>query len=142
MWKFYVAITLVWLAMLPPFFTNGACNREFEQVSMQLNQNAARLKTSESAAAWWAEQGVSHQVITPEGCRQVKPRFLPHCPVGTLVHAEVPVKHLICRIYRDANIRIGLHYTDTGRLAKVAADMKPDKYLRIPVLEWRLYWGR
>lgn len=142
MWKFYAALALVWLALMPPLFTGGACNREFELLSASLNKNGSKVRTPEAAVAWWTEQGVPHQVITPEGCREVKPRFLQHCPVGTLVHAEVPVKNLVCRTYRDANIRVGLHYTDKGRLAQVAADMKPDKYLRIPGLEWRLYWGR
>jgi hypothetical protein len=142
MWKFYAAVALVWIALMPPFFTGGACKREFEQVSKRLNQNAAKVKTAEAASAWWAEQRVPHQVITPEGCREVKPRFLQHCPVGTLVHAEVPVENLVCRVYRDANIRVGLHFSDKGRLVQVAADMKPDKYLRIPLLDVRLYWGR
>lgn len=142
MWKFYAAIALVWIALMPPFFTGGACNREFEQVSARLNQHAARIATLDSAVGWWTEQGVPHQVITRDACREVKLRFLQHCPAGTLVHAEVPVENLICRVYRDANIRIGLHYTDKGRLAQIAADMKPDKYLRVPGVEWRLYWGR
>lgn len=142
MWKFYLAVGIIWAALMPPFFTGGACNREFETVSAGLNQNAARVRTPEAATAWWSEQGIPHQVITRDGCREVKPRFLQHCPVGTLVHAEVPVKHLVCRTYRDANIRVGLHYTDKGHLAQVAADMKPDKYLWIPGVEWRLYWGR
>ena len=142
MWKLYATIALVWIALMPPFFTGGACNREFEQVSANLNKSAAKLQSPQSATAWWAEQGVPHQVITPESCRQSKPRFLQHCPVGTLVHAEVPVQNRVCRTYRDANIRISLTYTDQGRLAGVAADMKPDKYLRIPGAEWRLYWGR
>lgn len=142
MWKLYAAIALIWIALMPPFFTGGACNREFEEVSANLNKSAIKIRTPEAASAWWAEQGVAHQVITPESCNQVKPRFLARCPVGTLVHAEVPVKNLVCSTYRDANIRISLHYSDKGRLARVAADMKPDKYLWIPGLDWRLYWGR
>jgi hypothetical protein len=142
MWKFYAAIALIWLALMPPFFTGGACNREFEQFSKLLNESGAKVRNPQAASAWWAEQGVPHQVITPEACRQVKPRFLEHCPIGTLVRAEVPVKNLVCSVYRDANIRVGLHYTDKGRLAQVAADMKPDKYVWIPLIDARLYWGR
>lgn len=142
MWKFYAAIALIWVALMPPFFTGGACNREFDQVSKRLSQNAAKFSTPQAASAWWTEQGVAHQAITPEACRTIKPRFLQHCPIGTLVHAEVPLENLICRVYRDANIRVGLHYTEKCRLTLVDTDMKPAKYLWIPLLDARLHWGR
>ena len=142
MWKFYAAIGLIWIAIMPPFFTGGACNLEFDRLSKRVNQSAANIRNPEAASAWWAGQGIAHQVITPEACREVKPRFLQHCPVGTLVRAEVPLDNLVCRVYRDANIRVGLQYTDKGRLTLVDIDMKPAKYLRIPLADTRLHWGR
>ena len=82
---------------------------------------------------YWTGQGVSPSAITNDSCREVKPRFLDRCPQGTLVHAAVPVDNLVCRIYRDDAVRVQMLYGEKKNLIKVGADMKPDKYLWIPV---------
>ena len=142
MWKFYLAIALVWLALMPPFFTNGACNAEFAEASKKFQSSDRAFRTVDKAVAKLVAEGIAHQVVTAEGCRQVKPRFLEACPSGTLIRAEFPVKNPVCSIYRDANIRLTLQYHEKGWLEQLSADMKPDKYLWIPGLDLRLYWGR
>lgn len=142
MWKLYAAIAIIWAALMPPFFTDGACNREFEKVSAHLSANPREYRTPEKAVAYWTGQGVSPSVITNDSCREVRPRFLDRCPQGTLVHAAVPVDNLVCRTYRDDAVRVQMLYGEKKNLLKVGADMKPDKYLWIPLIDTRLYWGR
>ena len=47
MWKLYVAFAVIWAALMPPFFTGGACNREFEKyrpICRRIHANIARRK--------------------------------------------------------------------------------------------------
>lgn len=142
MWKFYLAVALVWLALMPPFFTNGACNAEFEAFSQKFRAEDPAFRKVKSAIDRLTAEGISHQVVTAEACRQVKPRFLDACPSGALIRAEVPVKNWVCSVYRDGNIRLTLVFNEKGWLEQFGGEMKPAKFFLIPVLEYRLYWGR
>lgn len=142
MWKFYLAVALVWLALMPPFFTGGACNAEFAEARKKIGASDRAYRTVEQAVARLAADGIAHQVVTAESCRQSKPRFLDVCPGEPLIRADIPVKNPVCAVYRDANIRLTLQFHEKGWLEQVSADMKPDKYLHIPGLEVRLHWGR
>lgn len=142
MWRLYVVVALVWIAALPPFFTNGACDREFEAISSRVSGDARKLRNVAAALDYWQAQTVAASVLTAEQCAKSKPRFVNRCPGGTLVHADVPVQNLVCRVYRDDAVRIELHYTERDQLVRVSADMQPDKILRIPFTQGGVHWGR
>jgi len=140
--RFIVVIVLVWLFLMPPLFTKGACTVEFDQVSTQLEAHKKELATSASAQAFWGSRPVSMRVITASQCRAVKPRFVDECGYGDLIYVEVPVKNRVCHIYRDSAIRIQLQYDGKGRLERELLDMSPFKYLALPWIGKTIYWGR
>jgi hypothetical protein len=142
MWRFYALIGIVWLCLMPPLFTAGACTAQYAEVSARLSRDAARLGQSPSALAYWREQGVPVSAISPEQCRAAKPRFLARCGIGPLVYAEVPVANLICRIYRDEAVRVQLHYDERDWLIGMRADMKPYKSLPVPFTTRYVDWAR
>jgi hypothetical protein len=123
MWRFYLAPALVWLGLAPPLFTDGACTAEFEFHSARIAADRAAL-------------------LTLDDCRRAKPRFLDHCGPGPLVYARVPVNNWVCRLYRDDEARLQLHYDDLGRLLRVQTDMNPFKFVRVPYVNTTVYWAR
>src|SRR5215470_8490546 len=114
MWRVYAVIGLVWLALVPPFFTNGACTAEFEGEVTKLQADIARLRTATAAEQYWTSRAVPMATISAAQCRQAKPRFLAHCGSGPLVYARVPVKNQLCRLYRDSEVKVQLQYDERG----------------------------
>jgi hypothetical protein len=53
--RIMLVIALVWLALIPPFFTDGACTAEFDKVARQIQDNKPSLTPSASAKADWNE---------------------------------------------------------------------------------------
>jgi|SRR6267143_3514376 len=98
MWRFYVALALVWLGLglAPPLFTDGACTAEFESHSARIDADRAALGTPESAMHDWRSRLVPAALLTLDDCRRAKPRFLDHCGPGPLVYARVPVNNGGC----------------------------------------------
>ena len=90
---------------MPPLFTGGACTAEFEAEAARLEADRVRLKTPSSASEYLRGLGVAHSVASVDDCRRAKPRWLQSCGGGPIVHAAVPVSNLVCRIYRDDEIR-------------------------------------
>jgi hypothetical protein len=138
-----LAIVLLWAAMMPPFFTNGACDAEFNRVSAQMMQNRPALGSPELAAAYfWRTAHLPVQVVSPEQCRLSKPSFVDQCGAGVIVYASVPVHNGVCRLYRDSAIAIHLNYDENGRLFQLQSDMKPYQSLHLPGTRIHWYWGR
>jgi hypothetical protein len=127
-----LVIALVWLALLPPFFTNGACTAEFNHVSGEITDNRKWLASPELAEAFWRGRNVPVQAISYEECHRSRPRFVDDCGQGELLYVAVPIQDRVCRIYRDSAVRVQLKYDDQNRLRELQTDMKPFKYLRIP----------
>jgi hypothetical protein len=142
MWRFYVALALVWLGLAPPLFTDGACTAEFESHSARIAADRAAIRTPESAMNYWRSRLVPAALLTLDDCRRAKPRFLDHCGPGPLVYARVPVNNWVCRLYRDDEVRVQLHYDDLGRLLRVQTDMNPFKFVRVPYVNATVYWAR
>jgi len=142
MLRFLVAVALIWLILLPPFFTDGACTGEFDAESAKLHRDQRSLQTSTQAVAYWNARGVPVSVVSAEQCQQAKPRYADRCGSGPLVYSEVPVKNRICRYYRDDVIRIQLQYGKSGQLERMQTDMNPYKSLPVPFTNNMLHWGR
>src|SRR5438128_7026952 len=102
--KFLLVVALVWLVLSPPLFTDGACTAEFDAESKRVTGDQAAIKSPSLARAYWNERSVPFTYLTPEQCRARKPRTLDRCSDGVLVIAKVPVKNMICNLYRDDEI--------------------------------------
>ena len=135
-------VALVWVALLPPLFTDGACTAEFDHEASQLAANRKSLASPTLAQAYWSSRQIPFSVISSEQCRRAKPRFVEVCGSGVLVHAVVPVRNRICRFYRDDGIRIQLQYDDHNRLTRMITDMNPFTSLPLSWLGVTLHWGR
>jgi hypothetical protein len=139
--RILIVVGLVWLALLPPLFTGGACTAEYEAASSLISRQSA-VSNPASALSWLQSQPtVQAQLLTPEDCAKSKPRFLSQCPSGALVMAEVPVRNSVCRLYRDSETRIRLQYDRRGQLIRTLSEMKPYKFLPLP---WggQIDWAR
>ena len=139
--RILIVVGLVWLALLPPLFTGGACTAEYDAASNLIAQQDA-LKSPATAVKWLQSQPVVQvRLLTPEDCAQSKPRFLNQCPNGSMVLAEVPVQNRVCRFYRDSETRIRLQYDRHDHLIRTLTEMKPFKFLALP---WggQIDWAR
>jgi hypothetical protein len=56
--------------------------------------------------------------------------------------AKVPVGNVVCRVYRDDEIRVWLHYDSRDRLSRMQVEMSPFKSLPIPFTDTRIHWAR
>ena len=142
MLKFLAVMLLVWLALMPPLFTDGACTAEFERESALLAANQPSLSTPALAQAYWSSRQIPVSVISAKQCRLARSKFVDSCSSGELVYAVVPIHNRVCRIYRDDEIRTKLQYDDKGRLTRMVTDMNPFKSLPLPWLGTTVHWGR
>jgi len=140
--RILAVVALVWLALLPPLFTGGACTAEFDHEASQLAANQKSLATPALAQAYWSSRQVPISVVSAEQCRRARPRFVAVCGSGVLVHAVVPVQNRICRFYRDDGIRVQLRYDDRNRLASMVTEMNPFWSLPLSWLGINLHWAK
>src|SRR5258708_34563254 len=140
--KLVLGVAVIWLALMPPLFTDGACAAEFDAENSRIAAEAASLRTSVGADSYYSARGVPHAMMSVDECRHRKPRNLASCGDGPLVIAKVPVKNLICRIYRDDEIAVMLQYNARDRLVRGGLEMQPFKTLPIPTTKAALHWAR
>jgi hypothetical protein len=140
--KLLIAVGVVWAALTPPLFTNGACTAEFEREASRLEQDRAALRSSTDAAAYFRQRSVPHAVLSADQCRSRKPRQLERCGEGPLVVAKIPVKHAVCRLYRDDEISAWLQYDARDGLVRQQLDMNPYRSLPIPFTAMAIHWAR
>jgi len=139
--RILAVVALVWLALMPPLFSGGACTAEFDHEAGQLAASQKSLATPALAQAYWSSRQVPISVISAQECRRARPRFVEVCGSGVLVHAVVPVQNRICRFYRDDGIRVQLQYDSRNRLARMVTEMNPFRSLPLP-FGITLHWAR
>jgi hypothetical protein len=137
-----LAIVLLFLGQLPPFFTDGACSSEFDSVTAQVGESSKAFQSPTSAKAYWASRHIPVRTISPEQCRISKPRFVAACGPGDLLYVAVPVQNRVCRFYRDSAITVQIQYDDRERLRRLRTDMDPFKFFPIPWLGITLNWAK
>ena len=141
--RYFLAILiLAWLAVMPPFFTHGECDAEFDREATDLASNHQAFSSPELARAYWQSKSVPATVYSPDQCRHRILKFVDGCGAGPLVYAAVPVKNPVCRFYRDDSITVQLDYDHEGQLSRVETDMKPFKALPLPFIGKTLYWAK
>ena len=139
--KLLALVALIWLVLLPPLFTGGECTREFDEEQARIEKDRAGIRGMSQAVAYWNSRGIAPRVMTVDQCRRAKPRDLASCGSGPLVQARVPVKNLICKAYRDDEVRVRFFYDEHDRLSQVSVDMKPFYSLPIPGV-FTIHWAR
>jgi|HubBroStandDraft_4_1064222.scaffolds.fasta_scaffold770097_1 hypothetical protein len=137
---FLVILALGWLAFLPPFFTHGACDAEFQQERAEVASNHGAFASVALARSYWQSKAVPAFVLSSEQCNRLRLKFLDNCAPGPLVYAAVPVKNRTCRFYRDDSVTVQLGYDEHDQLQWVETDMKPSKSLTLPFVG-TLYWA-
>ena len=78
-----------WLALLPPFFTHGACSVEFDAASSELERVRSELGTLDQAEVYLRSHGFPHQMLTAERCESSPPREVESCPGGPTLLAAI-----------------------------------------------------
>jgi hypothetical protein len=139
---FLVILALGWLALMPPFFTRGACDAEFDEEVAEVASNHRAFGSPELARSYWQSKAVPFSILSAGECSHRILKFVDGCGPGLLVYATVPVKNRICRFYRDQSITVQLGYDERGRLQRVETDMKPFKSLKLPLMSETLYWAK
>ena len=137
--KLLALVALVWLVLLPPLFTGGDCTREFDDEQARIATDVGKLGGAKQAAQYWNDRGIRPQVVSVDNCRRAKPRDLQSCGSGPFVQASVPVRNVICKVYRDDEIRVRLFYDERDRLARTDVQMSPFYSLPLPggiTLHW------
>jgi hypothetical protein len=140
--RILLIVALFWAAILPPFFTDGACTAEFNKVSRQIGDNEAAFASPASALQYWQSQNLPVQVVTSERCHVSRPRFVDVCGPGDLLYVKIPIQNKICRYYRDSSVRVQFQYDGGGRLRQFDAEMDPYKYFSIPWTGIKFYWAK
>jgi hypothetical protein len=130
--KLLLLVAAVWLLLMPPLFTGGECTREFDAEQARVERERAALRGVRQAVAYWNGRGVAPRVMTVDQCRRAKPRDLHSCGSGPIVQASVRVGNLVCRIYRDDEIRVRFFYDEHDRMSQLSVDMKPFYSLPLP----------
>ena len=133
-------VLLVWLLLLPPFFTGGACTAEFDAASGLFTGHMDRFATLASAKQHLDAEKIDYRVLSPEQCRLAREGTVARCSYGPLILASIPIRNRICNIYRDDSVRVQLLYDEHGQLLHLQTDMKPFKTLPLPGLP--LHWAR
>jgi hypothetical protein len=138
-----IVVVLIAAALLPPFFTAGACDAEFNRVATAMTDNKQALASPELAAVYfWHAVGLPVRLMSAEECRRSRPGFVDACGAGDLVYVKIPIHNVVCRIYRDSAIQVRLQYDEHGRLQQWHPGMKPYRVLRLPWLGIEWFWGR
>jgi hypothetical protein len=140
--RLVVILAVLWLALLPPLFTHGACDVEFDRMDSQLEKDRKALASPALAQAYWASSQIPVRVISAEQCRVSRLRFIEACGPGELLYVNVPIQNRVCRFYRDSDISVQLQYDALGRLIQLRTDMNPFKFLPLPWLGVTLNWAR
>jgi hypothetical protein len=140
----YVVLILVllWAAIMPAFFTHGACDAQFEEEMATVKAARSELTSPDLANHYWQSRGVPASTFSSEQCKHSNLRFVDGCGPGPLVYASVPVKNGICRFYRDSSITVQLAYNSESQLVRIQTDIAPVKQLNLPFLSKPIYWAQ
>jgi hypothetical protein len=142
MLRFLALMLLVWLLLLPPLFTDGACTAEFEQEASRIQVDGKSLLSPSLASAYWEGRRVPYTILSREQCVHRRPKHIEACAAGPIIQASVQVQNKVCRFYRDDEARVQLHFDAKDRLVRMQTDMNPYKSLPIPLTDITLHWGR
>lgn len=138
-----VAVALLAVAaLIPPFFTDGACTAEFDLRSAQAEALKSELETVAKARAYLSRHRMAFVEVSAEQCETAMPPGIEACADGPIILTSLPVEDRVCRLYRDDKVRVQLRFGRTQQLRRIQTDMKPYKIFSAPVLHQVWYWAR
>jgi hypothetical protein len=137
-----LAVICGWVALMPPFFTHGACSAEFDAASDALQRARPSIGTFAQAEGYLAARLLPYQVLSAERCERAPPRSVEVCSGGPTLLVAIPVKNRVCRYYRDSSIRLQLGFNGTEQLVRIQTDMDPYRMLKLPMLGLEIYWAK
>lgn len=79
MFKLLAIVVLIWLALMPPLFTDGACTVEFDRESALLAANQTSLATPALAQTYWTTRRIPVSIISAKQCRLARSKFVDSC---------------------------------------------------------------
>lgn len=133
------ALLLLWLLLMPPFFTHGACTAEFDAVQSSLDASRPQIATVDRARTWLSSQGLPFRELNATECKSTREKEVEVCTGGPLLLASVPVRNRVCHYYRDGSVRLQLGFNAALQLVRIQTDMDPDHSLQ--VFGYKLGWG-
>ncbi|HEV8017092.1 MAG TPA: hypothetical protein VGP32_00880 [Steroidobacteraceae bacterium] len=131
-----------WLALMPPFFTHGACTAEFDAASEALQRARPALGTLTQAQDYLRAQAMPFRMVTAEQCDSSPAWEVEVCHGGPVLLVALPVKNRVCRYYRDSSIRVQLGFNKTLELVRMQSDMNPYHMLKLPILGLEVDWAK
>ena len=140
--KFYIALALMWLALMPPLFTAGACTDEYKEVTSEFTKDLSALATVDRARAYFQAHSIQITLLNHFECKKYVPRVIRSCGDGPVILVKVPVKNAVCSFYRGSNVKVVYQFDVKNRLQRVITDMDPFTSLPIPFTKIVLHWGR
>ena len=140
-WLWVVLVASV-LLMLPPFFTHGTCQAEFETASAVIEHSQGGVSTLSQARTYLGEHAVAYRLEEPPPCPAGAQPDTLSCPEGPKLFASIPIQNRICRFYRDDSVHVRLDFNARQQLTRIQTDMKPFRTYRIELLGLELYWAR
>ncbi len=135
-------IVLLVLLPLPPLFTDGDCNAEFERTSSALEHLRSEVLTLSAAISYLAQHHMTYSTISPQRCEDAPPPEVEVCPGGPILRLAVPVQNLVCHYYRDPTIRLQLGYNRHEQLVRMQTDMNPFHFKKLPLLGIEVDWAK
>ena len=139
-WSVPILVAVAWLLLMPPLFTGGDCTREFDAEQERVDRERAAIRGVSQAVAYWNARGIAPRVMTVDQCRRAKPRDLQSCGGGPMVQASVPVKNLVCKVYRDDEIRVRFFFDEHDRMERLSVDMH--SFYSLPLPGVTIHWAR
>jgi hypothetical protein len=138
-----VALALLAIAaLIPPFFTKGACTAEFESRSVQAEAMKSELATVALARAYLSGHEMPFVEVSAEQCETAMPPGIEACSDGPIILTSMPVENRVCRLYRDDKVKVQLLFGRSLQLRRIQTDMKPYKIFSAPALHQVWYWAR
>jgi hypothetical protein len=135
---FYLLVAAGIGALIPPFFTHGACTAEFDAVSDAVQRARPELLSLADAERYLTARGIGYRLLSAERCETAAPPDVVSCPGGPLLLGTVPVRNAVCRYYRDTSVRVQLGFNARSQLVRIQTDMNPYRILRLPLLDTEL----
>jgi hypothetical protein len=130
------------VALVPPFFTHGACTAEFASVTDSYQGLRPELATLSQAQHYFESRSMRYQLLSAERREHWPTREVVLCPGGPVMLVGIPVQNRICRYYRDAHIRLQLGFIPRQQLVAIQTDMHPFQMMELPALGLEVDWAR
>jgi hypothetical protein len=130
------------LALLPPFFTHGTCQAEYEAASDAIERARSRIRTLDSAQTYLKSQALTFHLLSAQQCESFPPPGVEICPGGPTLLVEIPVKNTVCHYYRDNSVHIQLGFNRYLQLVRLQTDMTPYHFLKLPWVGFEVDWAK